>query len=263
MEILIGADPEIFVKRDGALISAHGLVEGTKESPKPVSLGAVQVDGMALEFNIDPASNEDQFVHHINTVMAQLGDMVPDCELEVVPVAHFGRDLIDAQPEEAKELGCEPDYDAYTGRENNPPNAEVPFRTAAGHVHIGFCESADIRDANHKDMCEALVRELDVYLGLASLFFDNDTVRRELYGRAGAYRPKSYGCEYRVLSNQWLADEELMRWVVRSVNAAVACLMQKGGISAEIDDVADIINTSDLERAKAIINKYDLEVPNV
>ena len=62
MDFLFGADPELFVKRDGEFKSGHGLIEGGKENPYPVERGAVQVDGMALEFNIDPAADEDNFV---------------------------------------------------------------------------------------------------------------------------------------------------------------------------------------------------------
>lgn len=53
----IGADPEVFVGREGQFFSAHGLVPGNKRRPHKVDRGAVQVDGMALEFNIDPASS--------------------------------------------------------------------------------------------------------------------------------------------------------------------------------------------------------------
>ena len=53
--ILIGCDPEVFVKQNGVFRSAHGLIRGDKKNPQKIRSGAVQVDGMALEFNIDPA----------------------------------------------------------------------------------------------------------------------------------------------------------------------------------------------------------------
>lgn len=55
MSYLVGADPELFVSKAGVILSAFGLVGGTKKVPQKVERGAVQVDGMALEFNIDPA----------------------------------------------------------------------------------------------------------------------------------------------------------------------------------------------------------------
>ena len=56
-QILVGCDPEVFVAKGGKFISAHGMIPGTKKAPHKVERGAVQVDGMALEFNIDPAAS--------------------------------------------------------------------------------------------------------------------------------------------------------------------------------------------------------------
>ncbi len=38
--------------------------------------------------------------------------------------------------------------------------------------------------------------------------YDKDTERRGMYGKAGAFRPKPYGVEYRTLSNAWLSNDE-------------------------------------------------------
>lgn len=201
----IGADPEFFVKKGGRLVSAHNLIPGTKDRPHPVKNGAVQVDGMALEFNIDPADNYEQFEKNMSVVLKEITDMIPGYELFVEPVADFGAEYIGAQPDEAKELGCSPDFSAYTGQANPRPNAEVPFRTASGHVHIGWCDSpVDINNPGHLEACRALTKSLDVWLGIPSLLWDSDDRRRTLYGAAGAFRPKPYGMEYRVLSNKWI-----------------------------------------------------------
>ncbi len=56
MTMLIGADPEVFLKVGKKNISSHGLINGDKKNPLKVDKGAVQIDGTALEFNIDPAS---------------------------------------------------------------------------------------------------------------------------------------------------------------------------------------------------------------
>ena len=63
--ITIGCDPEFFVKENNKFVNAHGLIEGTKDFPQLVNKGAVQVDGMALEFNINPAKNSKEFVSNI------------------------------------------------------------------------------------------------------------------------------------------------------------------------------------------------------
>jgi hypothetical protein len=218
-DISIGCDPEFFVVPKGSseVVSAHGLIEGTKREPLKVKGGAVQVDGMALEFNIDPASNEEEFKNNIDEVLAILREMTPGYDFLMEPVAHFGKDYIDSQPLEARTLGCDPDYNAYTNSMNPVPDKGAPFRTASGHVHISWKDTTnpdwpdtiDPFTPSHIDACNMLVKTLDAYLGIPSIAIDQDVERRQLYGKAGSYRPKSYGngwlgLEYRVLSNKWL-----------------------------------------------------------
>ena len=75
-------------------------------------------------------------------------------------------------------------------------------------------------DADLIGACCTLSKELDYYLGLPSLLFDPDTSRRKMYGKAGAFRPKPYGMEYRVLSNAWLKSPELIKWVFNNTKLA-------------------------------------------
>lgn len=224
LNLLIGSDPELFVRKVGKkqFQSAHGLVPGDKKNPYKVHNGAVQVDGMALEFNIDPAKNEREFVQNITGVMKIMGGMVPDYELVATPVAKFTKAVMAKQPKEALELGCDPDFNAWDNGNANPrPNGDVNFRTGAGHVHIGWCDGMDVADPGHLEACIMATKQLDYYLGLGSLVYDADTKRRTMYGAAGAFRPKSYGVEYRVLSNAWLQSEELMAWVYRTTTLAI------------------------------------------
>jgi len=220
--LTVGADPEVFVKQGGKFVSAHGLVQGTKEEPFVVDKGAVQVDGMALEFNIDPAKNAKEFSDNIRVVMDILDGMVPDHELVPTPTATFGKKYMSTVPESALDLGCDPDYNAWKGGAVNPkPNAKVDFRTGAGHIHIGWTKGVDITHPEHLEACMMVVKQLDWTLGLLSCLYDGDTKRRELYGAWGAFRPKSYGVEYRVLSNAWLRDPKLVAWVYKMVDKAV------------------------------------------
>lgn len=223
MEILIGCDPELFLtNKEGNFRSAWGLIPGTKEEPYKVDKGAVQVDGLALEFNTDPARTADEFVGNIKTVMGELRKMVPDdYDFAIVPSCRFNGNHFRAQPDEAKELGCTPDFDAYTLAETPKPNNNTTMRTASGHVHIGFCEGADPGDPMHMQRCAALVKQLDWYLGLPSLFWDRDKQRRTMYGKAGCFRAKPYGVEYRTLSNAWLLDENRQRFVFDMAKLAV------------------------------------------
>lgn len=236
-KILLGADPEVFV-RDATtkqLVSAHGLLPGTKEAPHPVPFGAVQIDGMATEFNITPASNRMEFVRNVEKVFEAMSAMLPpNVELVVgQPCAHFDPSIIAAQPHEALMLGCEPDFNAYTGQENPTPNAVNPnLRTAAGHIHIGWTSDVtDVYGLDHFDTCMRLVRHLDATVGVSSLRYDTDTERRSLYGKAGAFRPKTYGVEYRVLSNAWLSSPELMGQVYDEVVQETQKFFDNGGFA--------------------------------
>lgn len=258
--ILVGADPELFIRQNGKFVSAYGLIKGDKKNPLKVDKGAVQVDGMALEFNIDPAKDGDEFYMNIQTVMQILRNMVPDYEHALVPVADFGKEYIDSQPTEAKELGCDPDFNAWTGAINEKPNVELPFRTASGHVHIGWTEGEQPEDMNHVELCRMATKQMDFYLGLPSLFFDEDKRRRSMYGKSGAFRPKPYGVEYRTLSNAWLSSEKLIRWVFNNVQKGMQELMQGNRMWEKYGDIQEIINNSDKEKANAIIKDAGIEV---
>lgn len=57
---------------------------------------------------------------------------------------------------------------------------------------------------------ERIIKMFDAYIGLVSVLLDNDTQknRRKIYGKAGDYREKPYGLEYRTLSNFYLFDRQ-------------------------------------------------------
>lgn len=260
INILLGADPELWVQQQGSIKSAHGLIPGDKANPFKVKNGAVQVDGMALEFNIDPAADENSFVYSIQSVMDQMAAMVPDYEMAITPVAHFTEEYMKQQPPEALELGCTPDYNAWTGGENVKPNANRPMRTASGHVHIGWTNGEDISNPNHRHRAELVAQQMDFFLGLPSLFYDEDILRREMYGCAGAIRYKPYGVEYRTLSNAWLKTEKRMRWVYRSVIKGVNEVVNGNMLVEKFGDIQAIINKSDKKAAMQIIKKAKLEM---
>lgn len=224
--VLVGADPELFMKHPdtGHFISAHNRVPGTKWEPFKVPFGAVQVDGTALEFNIDPAATVEEFLHNIKAVRQTLVDMVPGYNVVAEPVARFEANYFKFEvPSHAQELGCNPDFNGWTQDTNPQPDpAGEPFRTASGHLHIGWTDGKDVEDKDHFLYCCKIARQLDYYLGIHSLLWDSDGTRRQLYGKAGAFRPKSYGLEYRVLSNRWLDSDLLMRWVYNTLQVAMS-----------------------------------------
>lgn len=254
MQILVGCDPEVFVRQSGVFKSAHGLIRGDKKHPYKVKRGAVQVDGMALEFNIDPAATDDEFVINVQEVFNTLKLMVPDYEVIATPVAHFDMAYIKAQPAEALELGCDPDFDAWNGQPNTKPDAERPMRTASGHVHIGWTNGKSVDSSAHRDEAFLVGRQMDFYLGLPSLFYDTCTERREMYGKAGCVRVKPYGVEYRTLSNAWLNSESLMRWVFNNIQSGIKGLMEGRVLEEKYGDIREIINNNQVDKAKKIMD---------
>lgn len=262
MQILIGCDPEVFVKKNNKFLSAFNLIRGDKKNPQPVRRGAVQVDGMALEFNINPAATEDEFIINVNDVFTQMKLMVPDYEVVATPVAYFDEAYMKTQPKEALELGCDPDFNAWTGKANERPDGNRPMRTASGHIHIGWTSSEDVNDAAHQQRVRLVCQQLDFYLGLGSLFYDDDKMRREMYGKAGALRYKPYGGEYRTLSNAWLQSEARMRWVYRNAVKGVKDLIAGNSLAETFGDIQKVINTSNKKEALKIIKKANLEVFN-
>ena len=224
LNVMLGCDPEawLFDRESNQPVSAYGLVPGTKARPHPLEKGMVQVDGMAIEFGIEPARTEDEFVNNIRTVLAQVNEIIPK-ELKVVfqPVVNFSKEVMSKQPDEALELGCEPDFSAYTLLANPRPTPPATLRSAGGHVHVGWGSDFNIEDPALMKSCAALAGNMDWYLGVPSLSWDSDTNRRRLYGAPGAFRPKPYGMEYRSLSNMWVCDENLQRFVFRNTMRAV------------------------------------------
>lgn len=269
MDVSVGADPELFLINDkGVPVSAYGVIPGSKHAPFAVDNGAIQVDGMALEFNINPATDEERFVQNLNSVMATMSSMLPyNNSISMVPVAEFGSEYIQSQPDDAKRLGCEPDFDAWRGgMMNRPPNGELPFRTAAGHVHIGWTKVDDALDYNHIQDCCGVIKQMDFFLGMPSLLFDKDTKRRMMYGKPGCFRPKEYGVEYRVMSNQWLLSDDLKRWVFRNVKAGMERWNKGDFVFYKVNkNLLKMLTAADpdLQRVRVLLEHLNIELPPV
>lgn len=229
--ISIGADPEFFIRKRQHFVSGHIFECGTKDKPQPTEHGSVQVDGVALECNVRPAKTKQEFIQNTTGVISDLERLIkvksPDHSLVTRPAVFFGNKKLAALPEEIGKLGCTPDFNAYTRAQNLAPDSTLPIRTGSGHVHIGWTNVVNPREKKHFDLCCAIVKELDYYLGLPSLLWDKDRRRRSLYGKAGAFRPKPYGLEYRVLSNKWLETPGLMGYVFDQSIRAVNSVMEK------------------------------------
>jgi hypothetical protein len=264
--LTVGADPEFFVRVKNHFVSGHHFELGTKDDPQKVMFGAVQNDGLAVEINIAPARNSDEFAHNMRKVKEELLWIlhlhVPGATLAAKPSVFFGQRYLSKLPAGVAELGCQPDFDAYTRQINPRPNKAAPFRTGAGHVHLGWATGGRGRSRGYIQECSVVAQQLDYYLGLPSLLWDKDSRRRSLYGRAGCFRPKPYGLEYRTLSNAWCDDDTLIRFVF---NQTKKCFtdVQNGVLMTDRFGYAarDFINSNDYEwRRKAPRLAKELQV---
>jgi len=272
-QFTIGADPEIFLTKKKTPLSAHGLIPGTKKEPSPVPSGAIQVDGMAVEFNIEPTAlmntySAETFNRNIVQVMKGLKEAVqkaePEARFNIAPVQDFGQEIMDAQPEEARELGCDPDFNAYTLQQNPRPEGDaVTYRTASGHIHVGWGADIPVDHPDHMKICSDFIKMMDIYVGMYMTIIDTSTERRNLYGKAGAFRPKPYGVEYRTPSNVWIVSKARRNTIFWLTHAAVNSMRMgysldylkglRGTPIRSEEDIQNIINEGDYERAYAVL----------
>lgn len=223
MSIKIGCDPESFIiDGKGEFVPAYGIIPGDKENPYPVDGGAIQVDGLAVEFNIHPAESADEFVNNIRRVLFQIDEIIhsvdKDFSIRHTPIAKFRETVWSITPEQCKELGCLPDYNVK-GDINENPTMKLennPIRTAAGHIHIGWLDELlnDPMEGDHFGTCLDIAQGF--FKGHLSTFVPNtpeEEERMKYYGHSGSFRPKKYGIELRAPSNLWVRSEETQRLV--------------------------------------------------
>lgn len=251
----LGADPEVFlVNEQGKHISSIGYINAGKEHPFQIpSLPkgfTLQEDNVSLEFGIPPASNADEFVHHIQTVMQAGLSKCPKLKFSTLSCVVFDKDQLEHPL--AHVFGCEPDYNAWTEEENVKPNPSNPaMRSAGGHVHI-----------ETKLNRFHVVRACDLFMGVPSVLMDDGIERKKLYGSAGACRPKPYGVEYRTLSNFWIFSPKLIKWVWRNTKKAVNFVDHLDlPIDAKLGkEIQSCINNNDKRKAEKLIKEFNLEV---
>jgi hypothetical protein len=267
-QFTFGADPEVFVKYKGTAVSVYETgLQGDKKTPFKTTVGAVQQDGFAAEFNIDPVPAHDfeRFNQNIVRTIADLRDELNKSgrsyNLAIQPVMEFDPEYMAAQPDSVKELGCDPDFNAYTLEANPRPDGDRAFRSGAGHIHYGWGADIPVDNEDHLEICAGFIKTLDATVGMFMCFIDRDARRRDLYGKAGAFRPKPYGVEYRTPSNLWITTKD-RRYLVHALsNFAIS--QQTRGLSVEkmtggytSESIQDFINNGDFDTARYVVDRY-------
>lgn len=260
--LTLGCDPEIFLEdATASLVSSIGIVGGSKYNPKPLPLGpgfAVQEDNVALEFNIPPARNSKEYVEYIRAARTYLQGEMYSLGLSFSKLSAATWPENQLQHPDAQQFGCTPDFDAWrNGRRNPRPRAtNKNLRSCGGHVHVG---------TNFQNRNEILtfVKYMDLFLGVPSVLLDPGDLRKQLYGRAGAFRYTTYGVEYRVLSNYWIFEDALVSWVWSQTEKAVSESRDDHTNIENIQDcIIQAINSNNKQQAKALISEFKITLPN-
>lgn len=262
----IGADPEVALVdiKTGLLKSAIPFITGTKKKPLFFSNGAnIQRDNVACEFAIPPVQGCEAFVEVMRTTMKLVVDHLPKT-ISIVKGAAMDFPEEELQHAEAKEFGCDPDFDAWM--HGRPMVCDVfdrgsgTLRSFGGHIHVGYVKGSGNEFLRQMSGKIKMIQVMDALLGLASVIHDKSQGairRRELYGKAGAYRPTPYGVEYRTLSNFWIFEDKYQKLMWHLTNTALRIMRQKKTDQlfkiAPPSDVREAINTGDFVLASKLL----------
>lgn len=201
----IGSDAELFLTApDGSPVPVCGLVGGTKENPLPVLSGngfAVQEDNVMLEFNIPPSPDLQGFVNGMETMMTYLKKEMKKKQLDINAVSSLLFKQEDLTSTQAAQFGCDPDFCVWTRRVNDAPDRSLmkwndfELRCSGFHIHASYTVNGELPTLTD---VERYVKAQDLFISVPLAIHDISE-RRSFYGKAGAFRLKPYGHEYRVL----------------------------------------------------------------
>lgn len=253
-----GCDPEFFLKKDGEFVPAIGLIGGTKEMPRPLKSWGYDTDTEALlednvmvEFNTRPTTSFEEWWENIVLVRDAVKEILPEYEQAIVPSAEFDPKYLESR--QAKEFGCDPDFCIWTEEQNRPPKASENIRYAGGHIHIGIENEYDFYEK-----CYALVKYLDITVGVGSLFLDDDDRRRKFYGKAGNFRIKEYGVEYRSPSNFWIRDEKTFKKLSEWIQIAIDLSNTGFDIDSYRSKILESMNNINRSEAEKLVKEFGL-----
>lgn len=261
--VTIGADIELFLqdKELKEVVSAEGFIKGTKNEPfnfdKTNKYFATSLDNVATEFCIPPVTNKKDFINYIKKAVDYINSTVPNNLCTVVaPAAIFADKFL--QTDNAKTFGCEPDYCVWTRSMNEKPSAPNPnLRSCGGHIHIGYDNSEDLGI----ELKEDLIKCMDLCVGVPSVLQEPDNERKLLYGKAGCFRFKNYGVEYRTVSNYYLANNALMSWAYDSTKAAVNMADNGFKFTNTLSrNIQSAINNNNKSLAEKLVKQFRLEL---
>jgi hypothetical protein len=272
----IGADIEVFLQDNstGEIVSAEDIIRGSKYDPYQFhdknKYYSTSLDNVMAEFTMPPASNIEEWLEGLNVAYNYILNIAKEKGLGIAPIPAANLHERFLMTDNAQTFGCEPDFNAYDKTMNEKPEAEDPtLRSAGGHIHLGY-ENPAIKfngviwkydPENDEERCE-IIKMMDLHIGIPSVLMEPDNQRKKLYGKAGAYRPKEYGAEYRTVSNFYLAGEHLRKWAFNATKNAIEFLNSNGTIEELANGlgnhIREVINNNNKKEAKELIKQFNL-----
>jgi hypothetical protein len=260
----IGADIEFFLKdkQTGEIVSAEGFVQGTKHNPFnfdksnkffATSLDNVLAEGCIPPIEAGPTGNE-KFKLYIQKLIAYFNHSIPS-HLVVASVPSAILDPKWLQTENSKTFGCDPDLCVWTKSVNEKPTGvNENLRSAGGHIHIGH------DDPDNMETNEAIIKAMDLFVGIPSVLQEPENERKSLYGKAGCFRFKNYGVEYRTISNYYAGDDRLSDWVYNATSKAIEAVNEGMDFDQYKERILDAINGNNKVIAGNLVRELDLEL---
>lgn len=273
----LGEDAEYFLTdANGINRSAIDVFPGGKDTGimLPSGLGFVLHDNVLAESNTNASNSRDKWISSNLRVMAEIKEQANTKGLTLKLKAADSFPETELNHPDARVLGCNPDFNAwnldYKHRPMVNPKPSLQgverMRTAGGHIHIGGSKDRKFAKFIQSPLGQVLgVRYLDFFVGLPSCFLDNldgTASRRGLYGKAGSFRPKPYGFEYRVLSPWWKQSEGHLGLIYDMVNAALRILQEEVEQFPKGTDLSNLVGACPiLEEAlgAGCCNRQDLQ----
>jgi len=240
----LGHDSEMGLSQGGEIVSALDVFN---EEVFEDEHGRYFADNMNCEIAINPVSTLADFHKKTEGLLNHIRDR------GLTPVM----EQVIRYPERCMKhplsmvSGCDPDFSAYFQEKNLAPDFTQldSVRSCGGHMHASLDGASPYWYA----------RWMDALVALPLLKFEQNTGRRELYGKAGCLREKPYGGEYRTLSNVWVEDPARREFVWEMTNKAAE--LAKTTDPATIDEWWDIptaIDTHDLDLAQKCIDRLHI-----
>lgn len=270
VRVIWGADPEVFLVRNGQVIGSERVIPEAGVEAGLYGYGKIVRDGIQVELN--PYAGT---LYHLKIEIAScllklqeiLKHKAPDVEVSFDLVQQVSPEEFEGLSQKSRELGCEPSENYYGIRPIKADKFTYPYRSAGGHIHMGipYWMQPGSDTFKYEDVRHRLAPFSDIIIGNTCVLFDRDkqaAFRRENYGRAGEYRRNDHGYEYRTPSNFWLRSPILMDLVFGLANITFQTIAMTLNTTRHLQynlqaEFEDLLPGNTIKKFEKAINKND------